>query len=88
MIEPRPCPFCASIDIKCQVDDQDKQVVIMFRSICQTCGTTGPVACVEVGQTDVDISSQEFAEHGIERATLEWNERANDLIGDGWTETE
>lgn len=87
MLEPRPCPFCASIAIEHQVDDGEdfqKEGFIVFRSVCMTCHAAGPSAKVVLEHVIWPINSQEFAEHGIERAILDWNERANDLIGPKW----
>lgn len=89
MIEPRPCPFCYSIDIEYVVDDGDdfrSKGFIVFRAMCKTCYTCGPLAKIIIKEVIWPLSSKEFGTHGVEEATAEWNERANDLLGSQNTE--
>ncbi len=84
MLEPRPCPFCCSISIEHQVDDGEdfrQHGFIVFRAVCLTCHACGPATKIDVKQVIWPVNSAEFAEHGVEQATGDWNERANDLIG-------
>lgn len=89
MVEPRPCPFCCSINIQHQVDDGDDfraEGFIVFRAICTTCEAAGPAKKVVLKQVPWPINSREFAEYGVEQSILEWNERANDMIGSRYNE--
>lgn len=89
MIEPRPCPFCYGINIEYAVDDGDsvrEKGSIIFRAVCRSCSAAGPIAKIVLEQTIWPINSEEFVEYAIEKATLKWNERANDLLGSQHTE--